>query len=431
MGSLKAGTARLARGIEAVLRWRAFPRGLQWSLAVVAGLVVFLALRPLRHAEVNPGAAILWQLWWPLLPFLILLTARLWCAVCPIPALGEMVWLSHRRSLPLPPPQLRRIGPWLAAALLTALSFAFLLSSLEINGRLTALLLIGFALGAGATALFWRGRSFCRYLCPLGLMIGLYSRLAWLRLGPADNPGRKAAAASARRCPLFTSPVASRRAQDCVLCATCLQEKEGEAVAVRLEAPTLTRPALLSAEAVAVTLLLGALLADALRMTPLYLRYMAWALPLLGWNYRLTMGLGMAGVMGALLAGQTAAALLWGRRSSFWPFFGRLSLAWLPLALAAHLALSAQHLLAAGTVYQNLAAELALVSPGHLPPTDAYSFLWPLKGLQWVLLLAGAMIALAVARRWPGSQSKAYLAAAVVPALALLVIFLEPMSVAC
>ena len=397
----------------------------------MASLVVFLALRPPSHAEVNPGAAILWQLWWPLLPFVVLLTARLWCAVCPIPALGEMARLPYRRSRPFPPPQLRRIGPWLATALLSSLSFAFLLFSLEINGRLTALLCVVFALGAAAAAVFWRGRPFCRYLCPLGLMVGLYSRLAWLRLGPADKLRRKTAAAAARRCPLFTSPVAARRAQDCVLCAACLQEKEGGAVAVHLEAPALTRPALLSAEAVAVTLLLGALLADALRMTPPYLRYMAWALPLLDWNYRLAMGLGMAGVIGALLGGQVAAALIWGRRNSFWQSFGRLSLAWLPLALTAQLALSAQHLLAAGTVFQNLAAELALVSPGHMPPTDAYSFLWPLKGLQWVLLVAGAIAALALARRAPESRSIAYLAAAVLPALALLVIFREPMSVAC
>ena len=419
-------------GIEALLRWRAFPRVFQWLLAAVVAVLLLLALRTVRHAELNPGAAIVWQLWWPILPFLILLTARLWCAVCPFPLLSDAAHLVHRgRQAPYPSPRLRRAGPWLAAALLALLGLAFLLFSLESNATLTALLLIAFALAAMAGGLLWRGRAFCRYFCPLGMMAGFYSRLAWLRLGPRSAEERKAAAASAHRCPLFTSPLSPRQAQDCTLCATCLQEPGGEAVSVRLGAPSLSGPALSSAEAVAVTLLLGLLLADALRMTPLYLQYIVRALPLFGGSYQASLAVGIVGVTGALVAGQVAAALYLGRRGEFWASFARLSLVWLPLVLATHLALSAQHLLAADTVFQNLAAELTLVSPGHMPPTDAYSFLWSMKGIQWALLLVGGVVALQLARRSPEGSSKAYLAATVVPALLLLAIFREPMSVAC
>ena len=425
--------------MERLLRWRAFPAVFQWPLLGLVALVAYLALRPVHHAELNPGAAIVWQLWWAFLPFFILLTARLWCAICPFPALGDAAQRLSPLPLPLPPSRVRRAGPWLATIALALLGFVFLLLSLEGNGPLTAVLLLVFAVGAVGTSLLWRGRAFCRYLCPLGLMAGLYSRLAWLRLGPyGDHKGQ--AAMAARRCPLFTSPIASRRAQDCTLCAACLHGEGGEAVTVRLQRPSLAGPALSTAEAMAITLLLGFLLADALRMTPLYLRYMARATPLLGGDYQTAMASGVAGTVILLLLGQAVLALIMGRMrraegpgktGGFWPVFARLSLVWLPLALATHLALSAQHLLAVDIVARNLGAELALFAPGHMPPADAYSFVWAMKGLQWATLAVGLGAALYLAGRTGQDRGPSLLVGAALPAMALGAIFWEPMSVAC
>ena len=50
--------------MERLLRWRAFPAVFQWPLLGLVALVAYLALRPVHHAELNPGAAIVWQLWW-------------------------------------------------------------------------------------------------------------------------------------------------------------------------------------------------------------------------------------------------------------------------------------------------------------------------------------------------------------------------------
>jgi hypothetical protein len=414
--------------LERLLRWRAFPGAVQWPLVVVVALLVVASLRVPRHAELNPGAAVVWQLWWAVLPFVILLTARLWCAVCPFPALGDAV--QRFRTAPLPPPALRRGGPWAAALGLGALGVLFLLLHVETSGPLTGALLVAFAAAVIGAAFLWQRRAWCRYLCPLGLMVGLYSRLGWLRLGTRD--GGRESAATARDCPVFSSALAARRAHDCVLCGVCLRERGGAAVEVRVGRPSPTAPSLTAAEAVAVSMLLGLLLADALRMIPVYLGYMAWAVGLLGGRYEIAMALGIGAVMAAVLVVHAAAARVLGGGETFAQSFARLSLLWLPVVLAAHLALSAQHLLAAGDVLQNLGAELGLVRPGHMPPAEVYASVWPMKALQGAMLALGALAALFLVRRLvPGRQGYAWGAAGVLPALPLVVIFVQPMTVAC
>jgi hypothetical protein len=414
--------------VERLIRWPAFPGALQWPLVVVVAALVVVSLRAPRHAELNPGAAVVWQLWWTVLPFLVLLTARLWCAICPFPALGDAV--QRLRTAPLPPPALRRWGPWAAALGLGVLGILFLLLHVETSGPLTGALLVAFAAAVVGAALLWRRRAWCRYLCPLGLMVGLYSRLGWLRLGARDD-GQEAAA-TARDCPVFSSALAARRAHDCVLCGLCLRGRGGAAVEVRFARPSATAPSLTAAEAVTVSVLLGLLLADALRMIPLYLGYMAWAVALVGGRYETAMALGIGTVMAAVLVAHVVAAHVLRRGETFGRSFARLSLLWLPLVLAAHLALSAQHLLAAGEVVLNLGAEIGLLRPGHMPPAEVYASVWSMKALQWAMLALGGLAALVLVRRLvPAGKGYAWGVAGVLPALPLVVIFGQPMTVAC
>lgn len=414
--------------LERLFRWRLYPGAFQAGTLAATGLVAVLALLPPRHSEVNVGAVLAWQLWWALLPFTVLLAARTWCAVCPFPALGT---LAQRVRPPAPPPPalVRRLGPWTATMGLSALGFLFLLLSLETNGPATAALLGAFAVGSVATALVWRGRAWCRYLCPIGLMTGLYSRLAWVRLesrSPADG-----IATAVPPCPVSTSPASPRRTQDCVLCAACLKHSAGDSVAVRFGPPSMPLPSLTSAEAAAVTVLAGLLLADAWRMTPLYSRFIAWTLPGVGGSYDLAMGLGVAGLVGLLLAGQAGIVGLSRRGESFGARFVHASAALVPLALAAHLALSAQHLSALGEVARNLGAELGLLAPGHLPPADLYVTWWPLKGLQLAGLAAGGVVSLLLAGGGTGRLQVASSILGAALALALLVLFALPMSASC
>ena len=412
-----------------MIRSPLYPSVLRWLILAATAALVVLSVVPPRHSEMNVGAAVVWQLWWAALPFAVLLTARGWCAVCPFPFVGEFVRRLVSRAGLVPSAKARRTAAWLAPIVLVLLGLLFLLLALESNGPATASLLLLFASAAAISAVAWRWLVWCRYTCPVGLLLGLYSRLSWLKLEPGPDP-RAAAIAGSRTCRLFTSPVSSRQAQDCTLCAACMKVPGGETVRLRFGRPSLAQQVLARPEAVAVVLLLGLLVADALRMVPWYLRYMAWGVGQLGWDYEKAVAIGIAAIVLAALAVSAAIASLAGRQD-FWRRVRMLGLALLPLVFATQLALSAQHLMAIGEVLRNLGAEAGLLQPGHMPPANAYSVVWPIKVLQMAVLVVAGALSLRMTLRHPGGWRRVPSAMVAVLTVTLLGIFVQPMSVTC
>jgi len=140
----------------------------------------------------NFSVIFVWIAWWAILMLIAVpFFGRGWCSICPIPAPGE--WLQ-RGALLQPhgkggltlgkrwPSKLRNIWLQNGAFLLVALFSTIVLT----QPRFTAIVLTAFLLIAIATSLIFERRAFCRYLCPVGGFIGLYSQLAPIELRVKD-----------------------------------------------------------------------------------------------------------------------------------------------------------------------------------------------------------------------------------------------------
>jgi polyferredoxin len=173
-------------------------RWLQWSLTAATLLFFVLAILAglfgTPAGNRNFGIVFVWIVWWALLILLLVpFAGRLWCGICPIPAPGE--WLQRRALVqPRPGAKLYTLGKkwprafrniWLqnAGFLGVALFSAVILTT----PRVTALVLLGFVLVAIATSLIFERRIFCRYLCPVGGFIGLYSQAAPVEIRVKDR----------------------------------------------------------------------------------------------------------------------------------------------------------------------------------------------------------------------------------------------------
>jgi ferredoxin len=142
----------------------------------------------------NFSIVFVWIAWWALLILVAVpLFGRGWCAVCPIPMPGE--WLQNRALLgprgskpPFGlgrkwPKALRNIWAQNGAFALMALFSAVVLT----QPGVTAVILAAFLFIAIGTSLIFERRAFCRYMCPVGGFIGLYSQTAPIEVRVRDT----------------------------------------------------------------------------------------------------------------------------------------------------------------------------------------------------------------------------------------------------
>jgi polyferredoxin len=194
----------------------------------------------------NFSIVFVWIAWWAILilvavPFF----GRGWCAVCPIPLPGE--WLQHGAVLAPPdrkPKWLNRRWPrafrniWLqnVSFLLLALFSSVLLTTPNITGIVLAAMLFT---AIGLSIVFER-RSFCRYLCPVGGFIGIYSQTAPLELRIKDKKVCAACegkpcyngSAAGYGCPWDVFPGGLTKNTYCGLCMECIRTCPHDNIAV-------------------------------------------------------------------------------------------------------------------------------------------------------------------------------------------------------
>lgn len=175
-------------GLSRLLHQRWF----QYSL-MLPGLLAFVVIIASGLFGIPIGArnfavVFVWIVWWALLIMLLVpFGARVWCTACPIPALGE--WLARRRFIGHHTGQgwtLNRRWPrrlrnlWLAN--FGFLSIALFSAIVTTSPVVTSAVLLGLVVLAIVLHLVFERRAFCRYLCPVGGFLGLYSMAAPIEL---------------------------------------------------------------------------------------------------------------------------------------------------------------------------------------------------------------------------------------------------------
>ena len=165
--------------LRGLLTSRAFPPSLQIPLLALMAVVVLLGFFDVQDGGVNLATKLTWTIWWAGIIFTFVVAGRVWCLACPFGALNE--WTARLagplRRLPRP---FRNI--WWATGLFVLLTWADEQLGVVRSPRVTAWIVLFFAAMAVAVGLFFERRSFCRHLCPIGGLIGIYSMTAPLEL---------------------------------------------------------------------------------------------------------------------------------------------------------------------------------------------------------------------------------------------------------
>ena len=232
--------------------WNTLLFGVVSWVFVLVNLWLWLGPQDRAH---NGGLNLFWAWWWPLILLTYPLVGRLWCSFCPFMVWGEIVQ-RLARLLGWQPQRWPRGDSDRWAAPLLAAGFAAILlweavGNLENTAWLSSCLLLLITAGAVVGSLAFEKRFWCRYLCPVGGMNGLFAKLAISELraqigtcsgsctsfacfkgGPAEGEGYATAG-----CPVGTHPAHLADNRNCVLCLTCAQACPHRSVTVRLRPP--------------------------------------------------------------------------------------------------------------------------------------------------------------------------------------------------
>ncbi|TEU10519.1 MAG: 4Fe-4S binding protein [Anaerolineales bacterium] len=234
--------------LKRLLQWRGFQPVLMLGTLFGFVLAVMTGFFGTPVGSKNFAIIFVWIVWWAVLKIVLVpLTGRLWCTVCPIPAPGE--WLQRRRILVKrenKPLSLARKWPrkldnvWLQNfGLLLVTTFSPIILTLPLA---SGIVLLTFIVMAVVLSLVFERRVFCRYFCPVGGFVGLYSLVSPLELRVKDaevcrNHREKECYLGSKEgygCPWMVKPWRLQRNAHCGLCTECLKTCPKDNVAVNL-----------------------------------------------------------------------------------------------------------------------------------------------------------------------------------------------------
>ncbi|UAJ73356.1 sigma 54-interacting transcriptional regulator [Synechocystis sp. PCC 7339] len=287
-------------------KFRQFLRSAWWPDRLNYGFTIFafplivaiLFLGP-QTRDQNFALNLFWAWWWPLVLLGFLFVGRLWCAVCPFMIYGEItqklsLWLWPRKLKKWPRQTAENWGGWFLFALFALILLWEELWDLENTAYLSAWLLLLITGGAMVCSVIFEQRFWCRYLCPIGGMNGMFAKLAITELraqqgtcsaecttyqcykgGPAKGEGQ-----ATEGCPLGTHPAQLTDNRDCVLCMTCLKACPHRSVEFNLRPPAIAIVTTHTVRPYEVALLLLLLNSVLLRRLPEFIQ--VWNLPPVG-----------------------------------------------------------------------------------------------------------------------------------------------------
>ena len=209
----------------------------------IPALLIFIVIMAaglfdIQQGDRNIATLLMWTIWWAAIIFTFVFVGRIWCMMCPFGAIQD--WIGRLKSMNRDFPRpLWNI--YLSSGIFFAITWWDSYSGIVNKPSLTAWLLIGFFAVASAMALVFKGRSFCRYVCPIGGLIGIYSMFSPLELrnkclevcrGHKVKECIKGTDKS-RGCPMFVTPMTLDRNNYCNFCSECIKSCSQDNIVIR------------------------------------------------------------------------------------------------------------------------------------------------------------------------------------------------------
>ena len=222
-----------------------YPISLQLASGAFSLYIFYLGFWGMQSPESNASLVLTWGIWEPTVIISTIFAARLWCGICPVGAMSSLC--SRYFSLKLSVPQfLRQHGFYLSGIGLGIIIWVEVTAHMVSSPRATAILIAFLAAPAIILGVLFQRRTWCRSLCPLGKMVGIFAGASMLEMranyGICNNDcishscytGGKECQSG---CPMFEGPFPLRSNVDCILCGNCIKNCPNQSPRMNLRLP--------------------------------------------------------------------------------------------------------------------------------------------------------------------------------------------------
>ena len=228
--------------VRAFAKSRYVPLTFQVLMAIIFAYAIYAGFTAMNMRDNNFGMLMFWSIFWPSMIMLSLVTVgKLWCSICPLGAISAAVQrLGLNRAFPT---KLRSgvlaLTLWIVVVWLIREPFGLIDS-----GVATAWFFVLFTIAAVAVGLVFRARSWCKYVCPIGIISGLWSMLSFLELRPQREKCDRCRSyecvkgnGEVRGCSMELHPGRLDSNRDCTYCLNCVKTCPNDSPRIRLRWP--------------------------------------------------------------------------------------------------------------------------------------------------------------------------------------------------
>lgn len=228
--------------VRAFAKSRYVPLVFQILVLMIFGYAIYAAFIGFDDRGNNFGLLLFWSVFWPTFIMIsLVLVGKMWCAICPLGALSAAAQrFGLNRRFPA------KLGGGVIALVIWIGVVWMVREIFDISsiGALTAWFFIGFVVAAVVVGLIFRQRSWCQHVCPIGIIAGLWSMLAFVELRPTREKCKACrsyecvrGSGSTQGCPMALHPGRLESNRDCTYCLNCVKACPYDSPQIRLRMP--------------------------------------------------------------------------------------------------------------------------------------------------------------------------------------------------
>ena len=241
---------------------------------IIPTLLIFIAITyygffDIQDGQRNIATVFTWTIWWSLIIFSLILLGRFWCMMCPFAFIGDLAQkiVSLNKKLPH---WLQNMGLQIIGFIL--LTWAFTIMAFGSSPFITSVVIVIILAAAVVSSMIYERRTFCRHICPIGAVIGIYSMVSPIELRSCNKErcDIHTDKTCKEACPMLESPETMDNNVYCNFCMKCEPVCPSHNLSLRIRSfgkDLYTSIHKSTAEAIAALFLLGVVIVETLAMT--------------------------------------------------------------------------------------------------------------------------------------------------------------------